>query len=669
MSDMKENLELLSRSLYRLPVAELTDEQLHAVVARAVLARLQPAWQGSLQAHCAGRRAYYFSAEYLLGKAVYNNLLCTGLTGEVETALTACGRKLDQLDCVPDPPLGNGGLGRLAACFLDSGATLNLPLDGYGLRYRCGLFRQQIEDGFQVETVEDDLQYGDPWSVCCRADTVTVEFAEFAVQAVPYDLPIPGYGTAHISTLRLWESVPIEPFDFDAFNRQDYTAAVTRRTAAENLTRVLYPNDTKEDGKRLRHRVRPLRDGRIYMADLACWLCGYVNGVAALHTEILRRRVLRDWAQLYPDKILNRTNGITQRRFLALCNPSLSALLTHRLGSKNWITNLFQLEKLKPYANNGEVLAAFCETKKENKRRLARWMEGQGLYYDPARMLDVQIKRLHEYKRQLLHCLGILALTFQIEQGEITEFAPTTFLFAAKAAPGYARAKAVIKLIHAVGDYVARSPKAAPLLQVLFVPDYSVTAAERIIPAADVSEQISTAGTEASGTGNMKLMLNGAVTLGTYDGANVEIVAAAGEENNYIFGARVEDLDALRRGYDPKALYRSDPLLRQCLDALTDGTLSDSGTGCFADLKRSLLEPEADGVADRYFVLGDFQSYVHAKLQVNGDYLRSPMAFARKCWLNMCSAGVFSADRTIEEYANEIWRINPVELPEYAENE
>ena len=254
MSDMKENLELLSRSLYRLPVAELTDEQLHAVVARAVLARLQPVWQGSLQAHCAGRRAYYFSAEYLLGKAVYNNLLCTGLTGEVEAALTACGRKLDQLDCVPDPPLGNGGLGRLAACFLDSGATLNLPLDGYGLRYRCGLFRQQIQDGFQVETVEDDLQYGDPWSVCCRADTVTVEFADLAVQAVPYDLPIPGYGTAHISTLRLWESVPVEPFDFDAFNRQDYSAAVAQRTAAENLTRVLYPNDTKEDGKRLRLR-------------------------------------------------------------------------------------------------------------------------------------------------------------------------------------------------------------------------------------------------------------------------------------------------------------------------------------------------------------------------------------------------------------------------------
>ena len=330
---------------------------------------------------------------------------------------------------------------------------------------------------------------------------------------------------------------------------------------------------------------------------------------------------------------------------------------------------MFQLEKLKPYADNGEVLAAFCETKKENKRRLARWLERQGLYYDPARMLDVQIKRLHEYKRQLLHCLAILALAFQIEQGEITEFAPTTFLFAAKAAPGYARAKAIIKLIHAVGDYVSRSPKVAPLLQVLFVPDYSVTAAEWIIPAADVSEQISTAGTEASGTGNMKLMLNGAVTLGTYDGANVEIVAAAGEENNYIFGARVEELDALRRGYDPKALYRSDPLLRQCLDALTDGTLSDGDTGCFADLKRSLLEPEADGVADRYFVLGDFQSYVHAKLQVNADYLRSPTAFARKCWLNMCSAGVFSADRTIEEYANEIWRIDPVELPEYAENE
>lgn len=786
MPDMKENLELLARSLYRCSVAELTDEQLHTVVARAVLARLQPAWTGSLQAHGTGRRAYYFSAEYLPGKAVYNNLFCTGLTGETETALAACGSRLDQLDCVPDPPLGNGSSGRQAACFLDSGATLNLPLDGYGLRYRCSLFRQKIKDGFPVETVEDDLQHGDPWSVCCQADAVTVKFADFTVQAVPYDLPIPGYGTAHIFTLRLWDSVPIEPFDFDAFNRRDYGAAVAGCTAAENLTRVLYPHDTKEDGKRLRlrqqyflcsaslqdllrrylrtpgsapeklgtavviqlngtqpvlaipelirlllkqgltletaldvsknvfcytnrtampeateswdlallaselpviarlmcqlddlfcaemqvlgageqlwQRVRPLRDGCVYMADLACWVCRCVNGVWARNTNILRRQVLRDWAQLYPEKISDCTNGITPRRFLALCNSSLSALLTQRLGSKNWITNLSQLEKLKPYADNGEVLAAFCESKKENKCRLSRWLEGQGLYYDPSRLLDVQITHLHAYKRQLLGCLGILALAFLIEQGEITEFAPTTFLFAGKASPGYAQAKAVIKLIHAVGDYVTASPQTASLLQVVFVPDYSVTAAEWIIPAADVSEQISAAGTEAFGTGNMKLMLNGAVTLGTYDGVNGEIVAAAGKENNYIFGARVEDLEILRRGYDPRIIYGTDPLLRQCLDALTDGTLSDGGTGCFAELKRSLLEPESDGVADRYFVLQDFHPYVQTKLQANGDYLRSPTAFARKGWLNVCSAGEFSADRTVAEYAREIWQINPVDL-------
>ena len=409
--------------------------------------------------------------------------------------------------------------------------------------------------------------------------------------------------------------------------------------------------------------VRPLRDGRIYMADLACWVCGYVNGVAALHTEILRRRVLRDWAQLYPDKILNRTNGITQRRFLALCNPSLSALLTHRLGSKNWITNLFQLEKLKPYANNGEVLAAFCETKKENKRRLARWMEGQGLYYDPARMLDVQIKRLHEYKRQLLHCLGILALTFQIEQGEITEFAPTTFLFAAKAAPGYARAKAVIKLIHAVGDYVARSPKAAPLLQVLFVPDYSVTAAERIIPAADVSEQISTASKEASGTGNMKFMLNGALTLGTMDGANVEMAEEVGMENIFIFGMSSEEVIAHERNrdYDPMQIYNSDEGIRKVVNQLVDGTFSPNDPGLFRDLYNSLLNTQCTQYADTYFILKDFRSYVDAQKRIV-EYYQDKQAWAKSAILNTAHAGKFSSDRTIQEYVDEIWHLDKVVL-------
>ena len=774
MSDMKENLELLSRSLYRLPVAELTDEQLHAVVARAVLARLQPAWQGSLQAHCAGRRAYYFSAEYLLGKAVYNNLLCTGLTGEVEAALTACGRQLDQLDCVPDPPLGNGGLGRLAACFLDSGATLNLPLDGYGLRYRCGLFRQQIEDGFQVETVEDNLQYGDPWSVCCRADTVTVKFADFAVQAVPYDLPIPGYGTAHISTLRLWESVPIEPFNFDAFNRQDYTAAVTRRTAAENLTRVLYPNDTKEDGKRLRlrqqyflcsaslqdllrrylrtpgsapeklgtavviqlndthpvlaipelvrlllkqgmtleaalgvakevfcytnhtvmpeameswdlallaselpeiarllcqlddlfcaemqalgaeerlwHRVRPLRDGRIYMADLACWVCGYVNGVAALHTEILRRRVLRDWAQLYPDKILNRTNGITQRRFLALCNPSLSALLTHRLGSKNWITNLFQLEKLKPYADNGEVLAAFCENKKENKRRLARWMEGQGLHYDPARMLDVQIKRLHEYKRQLLCAMRITQLQLMLHDDPDQPFQPRTFLFAAKAAPGYATAKRIIQLLCSLAADVNADPVCRGKLQVYFLPNYRVSAAEMLMPAAQVSEQISTAGKEASGTGNMKLMMNGAVTIGTLDGANVEMFEQLGADNMFLFGLHADEAEALRAaGYDPQAYVRRSPWLGRVLERMSRGYADGES---YADLVSSLLYG-----GDPYLLLADFDDYAatHERLYTT---ITGPAERARLSLVNIARSGIFAADRAVREYAERIWEVH-----------
>ena len=760
--------------------ADLTAPQLHEALAHCVGHRIAAVRRRSSHRHDSRRRAYYLSAEYLMGRLIHNNLLCSGLLDEATAALVQAGIDPARLEEIEDAALGNGGLGRLAACYLDAAATCSLPLDGYGIRYRCGLFRQRFEEGFQRESPDDWTAHGDPWSVRREEETVTVAFADRLVRAVPYDMPIIGYGARHVTNLRLWQAEPMAPFDFALFNDQKYDRALQEANRAADLSRVLYPNDTTPAGKRLRlsqqyffasaslqdilrryeatcgtdltllpravtiqlndtHPViaipelvrlltaRGVRFGEaadiaaevfnytnhtvmaealevwdlalvrqvcpaiatiirrlsarfdkeldragvpdaarphlqivqgdwVHMAHLACRYCTHINGVAALHTEILKADVLKEWHRLYPNKIRNITNGITPRRWLKLCNPALSALVTDLLGSAEWVTDLTQLEKLAPFAANNGVLDRFVAIKQENKRRLAAHLaQKEGVVICSEWMLDVQIKRLHEYKRQLLNILCILELYYEIKEGSLTDYTPTVFLFGAKAAPGYARAKGIIKLCHEVARLIAGDPVVSPYLQVVFVTDYNVSYAERIVAAADVSEQISTAGTEASGTGNMKLMLGGAVTLGTYDGANIEIVRAAGEENNYIFGARVEELAG--HDHDPKALYESDPRIRRCVDALTDGTLDDGGTGLFAELRSALLEGAHWHAPDHYFVLGDFDACLSAKKKVARDYGRDRRGFAAKQWRNLCAAGFFSADRAVREYAKHIWKI------------
>lgn len=780
MNTISRDLTRYAHATWQAEPADLTPPQLHEALAHCVLHRISSVRRRSAARHDSRRRAYYLSAEYLMGRLIHNNLLCSGLLDEATEALVQAGIDPARLEEIEDAALGNGGLGRLAACYLDAAATCSLPLDGYGIRYRFGLFRQRFADGFQLEQPDDWTRYGDPWSVRREEDTVTVYFADRPVRAVPYDMPVIGYGGGHVVNLRLWQAEPMAPFDFGLFNDQKYDRALQEKNRAEDLSRVLYPNDSTPAGKLLRlsqqyffasasmqdilrryeatcgkdfsllsravsiqlndthpviavpelvrlllerglpfneaaniattvfnytnhtvmaealevwdlalirkvspeiakiirklstrfdreldafdipaedrPRLQILQDGRVHMAHLACRYSNRINGVAALHTQILKQDVLRRWHTLYPNKILNITNGITPRRWLRLCNPALSALLTHLLGSEDWVTDLPQLAKLSPFAADETVLDRFIAVKQENKRHLATILaQKEGVVISSEWMLDVQIKRLHEYKRQLLNILCILELYFEIKEGTLTDYTPTVFLFGAKAAPGYARAKGIIKLCHEVARLIADDPVVSRYLQVVFVTDYNVSYAERIVAAADVSEQISTAGTEASGTGNMKLMLNGAVTLGTYDGANIEIVREAGEENNYIFGARVEDLASQK--HDPQRLYEQDARIRRCVDALVDGTLDDGGTGLFAELRQSLLEGASWHAPDHYYVLGDFNACLEMKKRVAKDYARDRRSFAAKQWRNLCAAGVFSADRAIREYAKEIWEI------------
>lgn len=766
---------------YHKTAAEASPNELHMALSRAVMNVISADWRTSRAAHAAARHAFYLSAEFLVGRAIFNNLLCLGMTQEVEELLRAKGASLEELESVEDAALGNGGLGRLAACYLDSAATLSLPLDGYGIRYRYGLFKQQIEQGFQKEQPDDWTHWGDPWSVRCDEEAVEVAFGRHTVRAVPYDMPVIGYGTHNIGTLRLWQAEPLIPFDFMRFNDQDYDGAVEAKNRAEDISRVLYPNDSSDEGKILRleqeyffssaslqdmvraykrvhgtdfsqfaalhavqlndthpvlaipelirllkneglsfddafeiaravfcytnHTVMPealetwpkdlleravpgmyaiieqidarlhreltdrgvpadrisrmsiTRGDAAHMADLAVYAGRFVNGVARLHTEILKSSVLADWYAVYPERFQNKTNGITQRRWLALANPELSALLTRLLGSERWLTDLSALRELLPFENDQGVLREFISIKKTRHQAFAAWLRRvHGIEVDPDTVFDVQIKRIHEYKRQLLGILAILELYFEIKSGELSDFAPTTFFFAGKSAPGYLRAKGIIKLIGAVSDLIAADPAVAGKIRVVFVPNYNVTAAQQITAAADVSEQISTAGTEASGTGNMKLMANGAVTLGTLDGANVEIVEEAGLEANYIFGAHVEEIRDRAADYDPNALYQSDSRIRRVLDALVDGTLDDGGTGYFQELYDSILKGASWHKPDQYYLLLDFGRYLDAKLTVNRD-TRDEIAFARKGWRNICTCGKFSSDRAIAEYASDIWKI------------
>lgn len=780
MNTITRELTRYAHDRWQVEPDALSPAQLHEALAQCVHHRITAARRRSAHRHDSRRRAYYLSAEYLMGRLIHNNLLCSGLLDEATEALVQLGIDPARLEEIEDAALGNGGLGRLAACYLDAAATCGLPLDGYGIRYRFGLFRQAFIEGFQREYPDDWARLGDPWSVRREEEAVTIAFSDRTVRAVPYDMPVIGYGAKHIVNLRLWQAEPMAPFDFALFNDQKYDRALQEKNRAEDLSRVLYPNDTTAAGKLLRlsqqyffasaslqdilrryeatcgcdftllpravsiqlndthpviaipelvrlltkrglsfgqaaeiaaevfhytnhtvmaealevwnmavvrkvnpeiaaiirklsarfdkeldrmgvaAAVRPhlqiLQGERVHMAHLACRYSTHINGVAALHTEILKADVLKEWHKLYPEKIGNVTNGITPRRWLKLCNPALSALLTELLGGEEWVTDLTQLAKLAPFAADNAVLDRFIAIKQENKQRLAAHLaQKEAAVVCSDWMFDVQIKRLHEYKRQLLNILCILELYFEIKEGSLTDYTPTVFLFGAKAAPGYARAKGIIKLCHEVSRLIAADPVVSKYLQVVFVTDYNVSYAERMVAAADVSEQISTAGTEASGTGNMKLMLNGAVTLGTYDGANIEIVREAGEENNYIFGARVEDFRRL--DHNPKSLYENDHRIRRCVDALTDGTLDDGGTGYFADLRAALLEGASWHPPDHYFVLGDFAACLAAKKQVAADYGKHRRQFAAKQWRNLCAAGFFSADRAIREYAKRIWKI------------
>lgn len=772
-NDICEALELD----YGKNIQEASTVELYDAVSKAVMKAVAADWRKPLKE----KRACYFSAEFLVGRLIYNNLLNLGLLDQLAELFNENGIELSIFEDIEDAALGNGGLGRLAACFLDSAATQNLPLDGYGIRYRYGLFKQYFENGFQRETADDWQRFGDPWSIRKESEKVRIDFKNQQVYAVPYDTPIIGYGGKRINTLRLWQSEPIHGFDFQLFNEQKYDRAVLERDEAEAISSVLYPNDDTDKGKRLRlkqqyffssaslqdllrkyqakhgedfsafpeeyaiqlndthpvisiaelvrllsergvpfaralkivrqtfaytnhtimaealekwdvrlfksvipqvyryvvlidkalqkeldHRgirgedqkpYRILDGGMIHMARMAIFATHSTNGVAKIHTEILKNTALNEWYRLYPERFNNKTNGITQRRWLALCNQELSGFITDKIGG-SWVTDLSKLKGLEAFWDDPETLQQFAEIKQLKKQQLADYIEKhEGVRLDPRFLFDIQAKRLHEYKRQLLNAFSILDIYFGLKDGRISNFYPTVFLFGAKAAPGYYRAKGVIKYIHEIAKLVNHDEETKDRLQVLFVANYNVSYAEKLVPAADVSEQISTAGTEASGTGNMKFMLNGAVTLGTYDGANVEIVEQAGKENNYIFGARVEELQQVETVYDPRMVYETYPRIRKVVDTLIDGTFSDDGTGMFQELYDSLLKGASWHKPDHYYLLLDFLPYCDAKLQVNADYRDNRMQFIRKCFVNTANAGKFSSDRTIVEYAKEIWQI------------
>ncbi|MBQ1350199.1 MAG: glycogen/starch/alpha-glucan phosphorylase [Ruminococcus sp.] len=782
MGNIMEKLELTAQSMYCKKIEELTASELHLALGKAVMGEIAPDWAASKAKHNSERRAYYMSAEFLMGRMMYNNLYCLGILDEVTKLLKKKGIDINVFEDIDDAALGNGGLGRLAACYLDSAATQEVPLDGYGIRYKYGLFKQLIQDGYQVEVADNWQRFEDPWCIRKEDEAVTVSFKNQTVKAVPYDMAVIGCKTKNINTLRLWQAEAVNDFDFTAFNNTEYDLAVKEKNDAENISKVLYPNDNKYEGKVLRLKqqyffcsaslqdiirrykakhgsdfsffaqenavqlndthpvscvpelVRLLQiegmnfdeafeiarktcsytnhtvlgealekwpadlmnevipviydiialiankcqeelsamgvpedkkakmriiDGNVvHMARLATYAGTYVNGVAQLHTEILKRDLLKEWYEVYPDRFLNKTNGITQRRWLGLCNPELSELITKKVGSDDWLIDLSKLSVLNDCCD-ARTINKFNDIKHKKKEQLAAYIKKMDGYdINPDTIFDVQVKRLHEYKRQLLNAFSIMAIYFRIKEGKLPDWTPTTFIFGAKAAPGYARAKAIIKYITEIANLVNNDPDTKDKLQVYFISNYNVSYAEKIVVAADISEQTSTAGLEASGTGNMKFMLNGAVTLGTWDGANIEIAECAGVENEYIFGARVEDIERLKaEGYNPRALYDSNPETKRVIDTLIDGTFDDDGAqgeGSFKELHDALLIGTSWQVADHYFLLYDLPLYVDAKIKANSDYA-DRKEFGKKCLLNVANAGKFSSDRSILEYAKEIW--------------
>ncbi|WP_443639225.1 glycogen/starch/alpha-glucan phosphorylase [Blautia sp.] len=805
---VKENVKFL----YRKTLEEATQEQIFQAVSYTVKDVIIDNWLKSQKAYEKQdpKIVYYMSMEFLMGRALGNNLINLGAYGEVKEALEELGLDINCIeDQEPDPALGNGGLGRLAACFLDSLATLNYCAYGCGIRYRYGMFKQEIRDGYQIEVPDNWLKNGYPFELRRPEYAKEVHFGGYvrvewdpvknenkfihegyqAVKAVPYDMPITGYNNDVVNTLRIWDAEPIVDFNLDSFDKGDYHNAVEQENLARTIVEVLYPNDNHMAGKELRlkqqyffvsaslqaaiakykkthdditklhekvvfqmndthptvavaelmrilideeglgwdqawdittkccaytnhtimsealekwpielfSRLLPrvyqiieeinrrfileiqqkypgnfekvkkmaiIYDGQVKMAHLAI-VAGYsVNGVARLHTEILKNQELKDFYEMMPEKFNNKTNGITQRRFLAHGNPLLADWVTDKIGP-DWITDLSQLSKLKVYADDEKALQEFMTIKFKNKERLAKYiLEHNGVEVDPHSIFDIQVKRLHEYKRQLLNILHVIYLYNQIKAHPEMDFYPRTFIFGAKASAAYARAKKIIKLINCVADVVNNDASINGKLKVVFIENYRVSNAEIIFAAADVSEQISTASKEASGTGNMKFMLNGAPTLGTMDGANVEIVQEVGEENAFIFGMSSDQIINYENngGYDPDFIYNTDPEIRQVLMQLINGTFS-SDTEMFRDIYNSLLDKHNMPRPDQYFILGDFRSYAEAQKRVEEAY-KDEKRWAKMALLNTACSGKFTSDRTIQEYVDDIWHLDKVVVKE-----
>ena len=797
------------KNQYRRTIDEATPQQIFQAVSYAIKDVIIDDWIATQKQfdETGAKKVYYLSMEFLMGRALGNNIINLGAKKAVKEALEELGFDLNAIeDQEPDPALGNGGLGRLAACFLDSLATLGYPAYGCGIRYHYGMFKQKIQDGYQVEVPDEWLKNGYPFELRRPEYATEVKFGGYvktewdgernhfvqegyqSVLAVPYDMPIVGYGNNVVNTLRIWDAQPIDTFSLSAFDKGDYQKAVEQENLAKNLVEVLYPNDNHYAGKELRlkqqyffisaslqvalkkfketnddihklpekivfqmndthptvavaelmrllldqeglnwdeawgittkccaytnhtimaealekwpielfSRLLPrvyqiveeinrrflievqnkypnnyekvkkmaiIFDGQVKMAHLAI-VAGYsVNGVAKLHTEILKNQELKDFYEMMPEKFNNKTNGITQRRFLLHANPLLADWITEQIGDE-WITDLPHLAKLKVYVDDPKFQQEFMNIKYQNKLRLAKYIkEHNGIDVDPRSIFDVQVKRLHEYKRQLLNILHVMYLYNQLKDNPNMDMVPRTFIFGAKAAAGYQIAKKTIKLINSVADVINNDKSINGKLKVVFIEDYRVSNAELIFAAADVSEQISTASKEASGTGNMKFMLNGALTLGTMDGANVEIVEEVGKENAFIFGLSADEVINYENngGYNPEEIFNTDQDIRRVLMQLINGYYSPQDPELFRDIYNSLLNTKNSAKADTYFILKDFRSYAEAQKRVEAAY-RDENWWARAAMLNTASAGKFSSDRTIEEYVRDIWHLEKIHV-------
>ncbi len=801
---LKQQIESNLRLLYRKDITEATPQMVYQAVAYSVKDTVINNWIETQKEYEEkhAKKLYYLSMEFLVGRALGNTILALCEQKEVKEAVEELGFDLTAIeDEERDPALGNGGLGRLAACFLDSLSTLGYPAYGCGIRYHYGMFRQKIENGYQVEIPDEWLKYGYPFEIKREEYACQVKFGGYvttkiengqprfhqegyhSVQAIPYDLPVVGYGNGIVNTLRIWDAEAMTSFRLDSFDKGDYQRAVEEQNLARTISEVLYPNDNHYSGKELRlkqqyffisasiqtalrkfkqahediyelpdyvvfqmndthptvavpelmrilldeerlswdeawsittrccaytnhtimtealekwpielfsrllpriyqiveeinrrfiqeiqrrfpgdqsrvNRMAIVYDGQVRMAYMACCAAFSINGVAKIHTEILEKQTLKDFYELYPEKFNNKTNGISQRRFLLHGNPQLSAWITGKIGDE-WITDLPQLARLRVFVDDPQCQQEFMNIKYRNKLRLARYIrEHNGIETDPRSIFDVQVKRLHEYKRQLMNILHVMYLYNQLKDNPDLNIVPRTFIFGAKAAAGYHRAKLTIKLINAVAEVINRDVSINGKIKVVFIEDYCVSNAELIFAAADVSEQISTASKEASGTSNMKFMLNGAPTLGTMDGANIEIVGEVGEENAFIFGMSADEVIGYENngGYNPMEIFNSDQEIRRVLMQLINGFYSPDNPERFRDIYDSLLNTHSSDRADTYFILKDFRAYAEAHRRIDQAY-RNETGWAKMCMLNTAKAGKFSSDRTIEEYVRDIWHL------------